>query len=376
MSFVRLNFLSQFHPFRDRTVSFQTLLLFVLLLFFQSCNKVNSWEGLSGELRLRITEDSVFPTRASLELPDTNDFLLEVSGPSGEIIYSGLYGKSPEAITVPAGSCNVSIRSEKFTSPAFSKPVFGDDRCILVPPGEAVNAELNCRQINAGIRLDISPDFLEAHPAGVLFLKSSAGRLMYAYRENRYAHFLPDEVSLILQEEDTQKVVFKRKMKAGEMLHLNVSISSKSNVANSGLCLNIDTVRIWKTESCVIGAGGRKGDTRDNSLSVNQAKASVGMKDVWVSGYIVGGDMKTGATGISFNGPFNSDTHFAMGSRASVGGKESCISVQLPNGSIREQLNLVANPHLLGHRIYIKGDVEEKYFGVVGIKNVSDFAFQ
>lgn len=328
-----------------------------------------------GRLCLRISEEISYMTRSSLELPDTNDFILEVKGPDGQVIYEGAYGLSPESIPVPAGSCYVSLRSEDFSVPAFSRPVFGDDRCVVVPAGGTVNMLLECRQVNAGIRLVVDTEFLEAYPGGVLFLKSGKGRLMYSFTEKRYAYFDAGEVSLVLSEADREKVLVTKKLDAAEMLLLNVYVSKRES-APSGMEIQIDTARVWKEESYVMGSNASKGSDEDNSLTVNQAKASVGMKDVWVSGYVVGGDMTSGENGVSFYPPFSSDTHIALGSRASVGSKASCISVQLPKGSVRDALNLVGNPGLLGRRIAVRGDVEEKYFGVVGVKNVSAFVLK
>ena len=36
-------------------------------------------------------------------------------------------------------------------------------------------------------------------------------------------------------------------------------------------------------------------------------------------------------------------------------------------------LNLVDNPGLLGKRVCLRGDIVESYFGLVGIKNVTEF---
>ena len=49
------------------------------------------------------------------------------------------------------------------------------------------------------------------------------------------------------------------------------------------------------------------------------------------------------------------------------------MSVQLPSGDVRDALNLVTNPELVGRRVCLKGDIEAAYFGLPGIKNVSDF---
>jgi hypothetical protein len=52
------------------------------------------------------------------------------------------------------------------------------------------------------------------------------------------------------------------------------------------------------------------------------------------------------------------------------------MSVQLPSGNFREDLNLVDNPQLLGRKICVRGDVVEAYYGIPGIKNMSEYELQ
>ena len=52
------------------------------------------------------------------------------------------------------------------------------------------------------------------------------------------------------------------------------------------------------------------------------------------------------------------------------------MSVQLPAGELRDDLNLVDNPHLLGRKICLKGNIVEAYYGIPGMKNVSEYELQ
>ena len=49
------------------------------------------------------------------------------------------------------------------------------------------------------------------------------------------------------------------------------------------------------------------------------------------------------------------------------------MSIQLSVGDIRNAINLVDNPGLLGQRIYLKGDVVEAYYKLPGLQNLSDY---
>ena len=86
------------------------------------------FRSLSGQGELRWIIESEGPaTRASAEIPDTNDFILRVSSAEGKVLYEGPYGESPESLLVDAGSYTVGIRSIEFTAPGFSRPLYGDE---------------------------------------------------------------------------------------------------------------------------------------------------------------------------------------------------------------------------------------------------------
>ena len=56
--------------------------------------------------------------------------------------------------------------------------------------------------------------------------------------------------------------------------------------------------------------------------------------------------------------------------------RENCLSVQLAEGDARDELNLVDNPQMYGRQVLICGDIVESYYGMVGIKNISDFVIK
>ena len=47
--------------------------------------------------------------------------------------------------------------------------------------------------------------------------------------------------------------------------------------------------------------------------------------------------------------------------------------MQLPDNEVRDALNLVDHPQLLGKRVALKGDVVGAYFGLCGLKNTEDY---
>ena len=337
-----------------------------------SCTGTSGADQQEGCMRISFPEDMYKAALQHVELPDTNDFILDIRSSSGETIYSGFYGDSPESLPVPSGSYTVSVKSSDFSRPQFSRPLFGDEQCVVVPAEGVVNVKLECRQINSGIRLRISPDFLTVFPDGVLFLSSDDGRLMYGYSEKRIAYFKPGNVSVILNDGNTERTLLTRSLESQEILTLGISVSDDiPDPDENGISISVDTTRIWRDEDYVIGNGDTdKGDAADNALSVGQARERVGESDVWVYGYIVGGDLTK--TSVSFTPPFSSETNIAVATRSSVDSRESCLSVFLPSGDVRDRLNLVDHPENIGKRVYLKGDIVGSYFGLVGIKNVTD----
>ena len=356
-----------------RTWSGLLVLTFALV---SSCDMLGpaGAEGKEGQLRIAFASDMYKATKAASDLPDTSDFLLTVTNKSGAVVYQGPYGDSPESIMVKAGTYNVSVVSEKFEKPAFSKPQFGDEQCVVVPEGGVANVKLTCRQVNCGIRLDIDPGFLTSCPDGVLFLKSEKGKLMYGYSEKRTAYFHPGNVSLMLSRSGEDETLLTRAMEAQQMLVLGVSVAPaySSGAKDQGsMSMHLDTTRVWISEDYVIGGSDGKGSGADYALTVNQALSSVGEKEVWVSGYIVGGDLTSSSA--SFEKPFSSKTCLLLGPRASTADRSSCMSVQLPAGKVREALNLVDNPAMLGRKVTVRGDVVQSYYGLVGLKNCTDY---
>lgn len=327
-----------------------------------------------GELRISFNDGQI--TRITETVPDTSDFLITVSDSDGGIIYDGSYGASPESIMVDAGSYDIYVRSCDFSKPAFSTPQFGERQCVVVPSGGVCDVKLTCVQMNAGIRLRIDESFLKCCPDAVLFLKSSSGKLMYSFTETRVAYFLPGNVSLMMSENSVDRILFTRELQPRSVLDIAVSAASDpDSPSKESISVAVDTTRNWTSESYIIGEEENdEGEDMSRALTVSQALSSIGAEEVWVSGYIVGGDLTSSSA--SFDPPFTSRTNIVLGPRSSTDDRDACLSVNLPSGSVREGLNLVDNPSLLGRKVYIKGNIVESYYGMPGLKNVVGFELQ
>ncbi len=348
----------------------------ILLSSINSCEILGlSPEEKLGELRIAFAGEQESLTRAGIAIPDTSDFLLTIKDSKGKPVYEGKYGDSPESFPLSSDSYTVTIVSEEFSKPKFSSPQFGDEQCILVPEGKTVDLKLVCMQMNSGIRLKIDSGFLDEYPEGVLMLKSSSGRLVYGYSEKRIAYFKPGEVSLILNEGKTDKLLMTRELKPRDILELKVGVAvSGGSGSGDGLwnmSVVVDTLRNWKYDSYIIGGDNGGGSGTYDAMTVAEALSSIGEEEVWVSGYIVGGDLSSSSA--SFQKPFESRTNILLGPRSSTSDKESCLSVQLPSGELRETLNLVDSPELLGRKVCLKGDIVEAYYGIPGMKNITEY---
>lgn len=336
-----------------------------------SCDVFVNGEAETGTLRLHFSEMSYEVTKASSEIPDTSEFILMVTDSGGRTVYEGKYGDSPEKLMVSAGTYNISARSGIFSTPAFSSPLYGDDQCVTVRQGDVADVMLTCSQMNSGVRLKTDEAFLKAFPDGSLFLVSDDGQLMYSYSEKRTAYFNPGNVSLVLKETSANTTLFTRPLSAREILTITVSVPNVSG--SGGISIQLDTARNHTGETVTIGgdpASGKGGD-RSTALNVSEAAGSAGATGVWVYGYIVGGDLSSSS--VSFTPPFKSETNLAIASRTSVSAKSSCLSVQLPQGAIRNALNLVSNPSNLKRKLWVKGDIVAAYFGIPGVKNIKEY---
>lgn len=355
--------------------NFRAAAVLQLCLLFTACGLSDDAGGGIGQLRVSFEESGTMSTRTREIIPDTSDFLLSITDASGKAVYNGTFGACPEKLDVAAGSYMVKALSSEFTKPAFSAPQYGDEVCVIVPSGGTADVKLSCVQMNAGVRLDIDGSFLTGCPDGSLFLNSSQGKLLYSYSEDRIAYFSPGQVSLILSQGGKDEVLLTRNLQARQVLVLGVSVAKDASGTMfqglGGISVAVDTSKVWIEDDYVIGGSSGKGASSDDAMTVALAISNGPVEDVWVSGYVVGGDLTSAAA--SFEGPFKSRTNILLGPKSSTRDRSACIAVQLPSGKVRDALNLVDHPEMLGRKVCLKGDIVEAYYGLVGLKNVEAF---
>ena len=337
-----------------------------------SCGKLGDARSDCGMLSVFFVNGSEVLTKAYPHLPDTCDFKLKIVDSSGKSFYDGVYGDCSESLELPSGNYVVSIMSSEFSKPAFDSPQFGDEQCVTIEAGKSTFVALECSQMNSGVRLDLTDEFKSSYSDAALLLKSSQGSLLYSFNENRIAYFSPGAVSVVMSRGAKDEVLLVKGLQPCNMYTIRISAPVVSTgVAGCGLDVMIDTTRVWNNEEYVIGGSAVSGEEVENAMTVADAKAAVGQEDVWVVGYIVGGDLTSASA--SFDAPFKSMSNLLLGPRSVVLDRSSCISVQLPDNAVREALNLVDHPHLLGKRVALKGDIVQSYYGLCGMKNTIEY---
>lgn len=342
-----------------------------VVVALSSCDNLTGG-GKEGTLRIHFVRGQ-FATKAVTELPDTNDFRLRIMDGGGKAIFDGKFGDVPEKMIVEAGTYTISVRSAEFEKPEFSAPVYGDDQCVVVPAGGVESVDILCTQVNSGVRLKIEPNFLTSFPKGTLFLRSSEGRLMYSYSEKRIAYFRPGEVSLMMDDDGVQTDLLTRSLEPKEILTVGISAPEPSSTEGGvgQIRISIDTTRIWTGADVTIGGDTGRGDEIDAAMDVMTARKSTGTKGVWVYGYIVGSFKSTNH--IQFESPYPTATNLAISGKTSTTDNGSCLSIELKKGEMRDVLNLVDNPDNRGRKVFFKGDIVEAYYGIPGVKNVTDY---
>lgn len=125
------------------------------------------------------------------------------------------------------------------------------------------------------------------------------------------------------------------------------------------------------------GGGEPSGDakgtgTKDDPFNV--VAASAGSGNAWVKAYIVGWiEGQKLEEGAHFDGSSTVASNLLIADSPDETNVANCMPVQLPGGSeARTALNLVDNPDNYKKEVMLFGSLE-KYFGVQGVKSVSDF---
>lgn len=352
------------------------------LLAAIACDRIISEPSVApGILSLSFSPEE---TRACADLPDTNSFILNIRNHDGTTIWSGSYSQAPKELPLHPGEYTVEALSGNFTEPLFERPLFGDRQTVMIESDRVSAVHLRCTQKNASVRLQQTEQFMADYPAGTFYVQSSTGTLMYSYGERRTGYFMPGTIWIVLSWGGSSKTLAVKEISEAEVLVLRIGsggtvlkVDTAAERYGDGLSMEVDTCRTWTWENYDYGAGGEGPGSvpqdMSGAYSIGQArnKADSGEKGVWVYGYIAGGDCTSKTC--SFSAPFKSNSNIVLSPGPESAVRESCLAVQLRQGDIRDALNLVDHPELVGRMVYLKGDLVPKYYGLPGLQNISGY---
>lgn len=296
----------------------------------------------------------------SLTGMDTSNFILSIYSQDGSKVYDGKYGKRPESFTVKSGCYNVKLLSKEFGVPEFNNEIVGDSQDIVIEKGKTFTVDLLCRQMNAGVRVSFSDAFKKHFPALGLYIQGLDGGIQYPYNEQRFCFFQPGPLDFYLRRQSSDSLLFTRNLNAADMLSFNFEWSE--NTTRSNFSVRIDTSRNWQTDRYNPGS-----IIPEGALTIEQAKEKLGQKNITVFGYILGGDVKESS--FRTGPPFSVSSNLLLAPSMSERYRNNCFAIELPSGAVRDALNLVVHPQLIGSAITVTGTIVEQYFGYIGMKS-------
>lgn len=97
----------------------------------------------------------------------------------------------------------------------------------------------------------------------------------------------------------------------------------------------------------------------------------------YIVGYISGNALNANSVIFSATAPEGktvTESNILLADAADASTIAEVLPINLPNGFVREGLNLAANPTNLGKQVWLRGDIT-KYMGVSGLKDVKDYSF-
>lgn len=328
-----------------------------------------------GYLSLRFG-DLPAVSKAYGNVPDTSEFRISILSQEGQrVIFQGFYYDIPAEMELAPGKYTVSAQSCEFCEPLFDCPQYGYTQDVEIFDGKTSCVILDCTQTNAGVRLIFDPAFRSSYPSAQIYVSSAKGRLLYGYNERRTGYFLPGEINVSLFEGNSAVSIANRTVKERETLVLKLHSAEYATLA-SGIEFLLDTTVFYTNEDLYPNGSEYGWDTPPaaDAISVQQAGSHIGETDVWVRGYIAG--VSKSSSSSEFQSPFSSNTNLLLSPTANNTDRESCIAVELAKGNIRDALNLKDHPGYLNRKIRLKGNIEESYFGLTGLKKIKDFEWE
>lgn len=114
-----------------------------------------------------------------------------------------------------------------------------------------------------------------------------------------------------------------------------------------------------------------EGGTKEDPFTVAEAIVAQGQTGKWVKGFIIGSVNTVVNPFVNeYAAPFATNSNLILAVTADERNESKMLMVQLPVGAVRDALNLVSNPSVLGKEVSLLGDLAS-YFSKPGLKNVT-----
>lgn len=342
----------------------QVLILSLSLFMLGTCTKPETSEQ-TGFLVLNISGTDL---KAGIE---TADFTLRIGNNDGVAVLQRV-GDISGQISLNAGTYTFEVYSGIFSEPKFETPNYRGAKEIEIIAGATTEASLTCSQNNAGIRIVWADEFADRYQTYQAEVRCDQGYLTYSSAESRTGYFLPGDVSLkisadgqtftggniALAAKDMVTATLYPKESPSGMLAIDIAIDETVNERDIEVTLEPEE----NTEN-----------SETDPYTVANAITRQGEADVWVTGYIVGSKP---SSGWDFTSTVDwQASNILVADAAAETDDTKCIPVELPAGSIRNNLNLVANPELLHQKILIKGSLDT-YYSRPGLRNISAYSIK
>ena len=353
-----------------KSLAMAICVLGVAFVSLQGCSQFNlEREEGTGTISMSINgiDAAMYSEGAMLksEVPvDTNSFILTVKSSAGTVIYDGIYGERPQELAVSAGEYIVSIVSTNFTPPMFDAPQFGDTQQITVEQGVNTQVHFSCKQLNAGLRLKFTDEFKAKFPGTGVFIKQGDNSVEYRYDQTKFLYLKTSIFSMIYSKSDGDTVLMTKALSAGQMATMTLSYKN-TLISATTFGVQVDTTRDWIDFDYNVARNIPAG-----VYTIPEAVKRTGEK-IQVFGYIIGGDPSTNSFRIG--PPFTSNSSIVIATSMTERDRTRMMVVELPSGDLRDALNLVDHPHLVGNPIIITGTVADFYYGYLGIKGTNSF---
>jgi len=339
----------------------------ILLLTTTACETLSWKEEGKGALSIRMQRETAVTVKAEAPF---GSYLIGVADKNGNTVVSGTLSTIPDPIELDPAMYTVTALSEQIGIPAFEKPVYGSTVDVTVVAGVKNTLQMVCTQVNAGLKIVYDSNFKNRYNEYSIKVTGENGTLTYQKDELRTGYFAPGALQIVLSITGEEPVQVSKNVIARDMLVLTV-LPGQTAVETKGsieLLFSVDTSRVWRWEEWRPGSSGNDGKTVATAYTVAEAKSIASGTNVWVCGYIVGGDASNSA--FKTEPPFTANTNLVIADSPLETVRANCMAIELPTSpaSLRNNFGMPANgANLLGRRAWFRGDIAA-YFGHTGLR--------